>query len=103
MALLENAQIKDSPALLALKNHPEAPFPPGSDKEKLHRKLWEENNLLRDMNSKKRQQMEQLKERITQISNKIDFSDRVTKKEGTELIRLKAAAEQAQSMNVIWP
>lgn len=97
---LGNKQFNEAPAQLVLKNHPEAPFHRNSDKERLYKNLWEENNLLKDMNSKKRQQMEQLKSRIAQISNNIDISDGITKKEGNELIRLKSAIEQAQSFNV---
>lgn len=97
---LGNKHFNEAPPQLVLKNHPEAPIHPNSDKERLYKNLWEENNLLKDINSKKRQQMEQLKSRIAQLSKNIDINDGITKKEGNELIRLKSAIEQAQSINV---
>lgn len=74
--------------------------PPKSDKERLYKKLFEENSLLREMNAKKRQQMEQLMSKIDNLTKEIKLADDTTKRDGNGLIKLKSAIEQAQSTNV---
>ena len=54
------------------KTHTEAPEVPATDKEKLYKKLWEENNLLKDFNMKKRNQMVMLKEKLAKFADGIN-------------------------------
>lgn len=82
------------------KNHPKAPEYPSTDKEQLYKKLWEENNLLKDIHMKKRNQMAQLKEKISKLTEGIDQANETIKSKGSDLMRLKGAVEEAQRQNV---
>lgn len=73
---------------------------PASDKEQLYKKLWEENNLLKDIQVKKRNQILQLRERMAKLTEGIDQANNTIKAKGTELLRLKGAVEEAQLKNV---
>lgn len=79
---------------------PEAPSEPATDKERLYKKLWEENNFLKTIHSKKKHQMTQLKERIALLTEGISKSDFTIKTQGSDLLRLKSAIEEAQNINV---
>lgn len=84
------------------KAHPKAPEIPGTDKERLYKKLWEENSLLKEMQVKKRSQVAQLRERMARLTEGIEQANDVIRLKGSELIRLKGAVEEAQRKNVEW-
>lgn len=73
---------------------------PGTEKDQLYKKLWEENSLLKDLQLKKRDQLAMLKEKLARYSQGVEDANEVIKTKGNELLALKGAVEEAQRKNV---
>jgi len=72
------------------------------DKSKLSQKLREENDFLRDINNKKLEHIQQMKDRKRQLQEGIRNAEEEIKKKLVMYQKLKTSVEKAQRHNVKW-